>query len=244
MTHMLSIAPVQTSESSISGAPVGQSSDTLLSASCVLVLWILCLLVGGVGLAIPYSRPVPPEKNAPPLQAEILEVELTPDQIVPPDIQPISEISEPPSLTELPSPPQPAAMIAVAAPSPAISFALPVEGPTRVVEAKQASYTVAKAPVEAVALPTVAKPLTFGQGEGKQPRPEYPRRATREGQEGMVLVRFMVGENGRVLSAEAKTPSPWPLLNESAVRTVREQWRFPSGSIRLYEVVIRFQLTK
>ena len=31
-------------------------------------------------------------------------------------------------------------------------------------------------------------------------------------------MRFSVGQNGRVLSAEAASAAPWPLLNESAVK--------------------------
>jgi protein TonB len=86
--------------------------------------------------------------------------------------------------------------------------------------------------------------LTYGQGEGRQPAPEYPYRARREGQEGVVKVRFSVGDDGRVLSAEAASPSPWPILNESAVRVVRERWRFRAGPLRNYEVAIRFQLSR
>jgi TonB family protein len=88
------------------------------------------------------------------------------------------------------------------------------------------------------------QPLTFGQGEGRQPAPEYPRRAMQEGQEGLVGVRFTVGENGRVLTAEPIAPAPWPLLNEAALRAVRERWRFRPGPPRSYEVAIRFELKR
>ena len=86
--------------------------------------------------------------------------------------------------------------------------------------------------------------LIYGEGEGKQPKPVYPEQANRGGQEGTVVVRFSVGPNGRVLAAEAISPSPWGALNREALRTIREQWRFQPGPVRLYEVAIRFQLTK
>jgi TonB family protein len=86
--------------------------------------------------------------------------------------------------------------------------------------------------------------LTFGVGAGKQPAPEYPLAAQDAGQEGTVNVRFVVAENGRVAAAEAVATSPWPLLNDSAVRTVRNRWRFPGGATRVYEVAIRFVLPK
>ena len=176
-----------------------------------------------------------------------LQVELTQDPVPPPDSAPPppDPLAPPPPPDALrpPAAPQP---IAVALPNPAIAFALPVEGPTRIVEAQRAEYTRpatngAPAPVAA---PPAPQPLTFGEGEGKQAAPPYPRQAVHQGQEGTVVVRLVVNADGRVQSAEAVTPSPWPLLNESALRTVRERWRFRPGPTRVYEVPIRFELTK
>ena len=90
-------------------------------------------------------------------------------------------------------------------------------------------------------MPSVQR-LTFGQGEGRQPSPEYPAQAIQQHQEGTVVVRLVVGENGQVSSAEATQPCPWPMLNEAALRAVRHQWRFPAGDLRVYEVAIRFQI--
>jgi protein TonB len=134
-------------------------------------------------------------------------------------------------------------LLAVAEPSPAIAFALPVEGPVRVVEPAQAAFVRPATPVTPASAPA-AQPLTYGQGEGRQPAPSYPLAARRQGQEGTVLVRFTVGENGRVLAAEAAQPSPWPLLNDSALEAVRERWRFRPGPVRIYEVSIQFVLKK
>jgi TonB family protein len=152
---------------------------------------------------------------------------------------------EPPQLIAPVSPPQAPALIAVAEPNPAIAFALPVEGPVRIVEPKQATsarQTEASTPAPAAAPPVQA--ITYGEGEGKQPAPEYPRPAIRAGQEGTVTVRMSVSEEGRVLAAEAVSPSPWPLLNDAALRAVRQRWRFRPGPLRLYEVAIRFELHK
>jgi protein TonB len=86
--------------------------------------------------------------------------------------------------------------------------------------------------------------LTYGVGEARQPAPEYPPEAQRAGEEGTVIVQFTVDENGHITSAEASTPSPWPSLNNAAVRAVRDTWRFPTGPSRNYEVVIQFELRK
>jgi protein TonB len=173
-------------------------------------------------------------------------VELT-DDPVPPITQPAptTSLPEPPPLAPpiaLPSMPP---TIAVAAPSPSIAFAVPVQAPAKIVEPAQASYraTILTQRVESAPAPA-PQPLTYGVGEGRQPAPEYPRLAMRLGQEGVVVVRLSVGADGRVVAAEASSPSPWPLLNEAALRVVRQRWRFSSGVARAYEVAIRFQLNR
>jgi periplasmic protein TonB len=142
-----------------------------------------------------------------------------------------------------PAPPTQIAPIDVAEPSELLAFALPVEGPVRLVEPAQARAT----PLDAVdadrsSTQWAVQPLVFGQGEGDQPRPDYPQRARRERQEGRVDVRLRVDPRGRVVQAELSSASPWPLLNEAALRTISSRWRFPQGPVRDYEVAIIFQL--
>jgi len=84
--------------------------------------------------------------------------------------------------------------------------------------------------------------LQFGAGLGRQPKPAYPMEAELAHEEGVVLVRFSVDESGLVTSATAVNASPFAPLNQSAVRTIRDEWRFPPGPARLYEVSITFQL--
>jgi protein TonB len=206
-------------------------------------IWLVCMIVGGLGLILPYTRVKATAPLPPPVQAEILNVELTTQPLAPPENQPPLKLSKPPPLIQPVTVPSAPPLIAVAEPSPAIAFALPVEGPVHVVEAKQPAYVQTTAPTNSVALPVV-QTLVFGQGEGKQPAPEYPRQAIRQGQEGKITVRFVVGETGQVTDAEVATRSPWALLNEAALRTVRNRWRFRAGNTRVYEVQIRFELGK
>ena len=86
--------------------------------------------------------------------------------------------------------------------------------------------------------------LVFGRGEGKQPKPEYPLEAKLAHQQGTVVVEFTVGEDGRVQNAKVIESCPFPLLNQSAVRTVREQWRFRPGPARTLQVPIEYQLVQ
>ncbi len=244
-------------------ASEGTRGETSLASVFTLVLWLGCLLVGGLGFVLPYARPRPPAPAAPAMRAEFIKVELTSSPApVPAGAPPPPPAPAPPPLFAPAAPPQAPPLVAVAQPSPAVDFALPIEAPARVVEVGQAaSVRPAPQPVPVVPGPapgtgtgqarstgTAPAPsvqtLVYGQGEGRQPAPEYPLAARRAGQEGTVVVRFSVGSDGRVLTAEASSPSPWSALNREALRVVREQWRFPSGPARLCEVAIRFELKK
>ena len=77
--------------------------------------------------------------------------------------------------------------------------------------------------------------------KGRMPQPNYPPYSRRNNQTGTVVVEFTVDESGRVISAHAKSPSPWPLLNNEAIRTVRG-WRFPPGGVMKLQRPIIFQL--
>ena len=159
--------------------------------------------------------------------------------------------------------------LAVALPTPAIAFAVPVEGLARFVEVSRAVYQgrvsgsgsaegQANAqsphppppppPVTAPRIPAIAMPpvthLTLGEGDGNQPPPEYPREAALARQQGTVTLRFNVDETGRVTQVDIIAPGHFSLLNQAAVRSVRERWHFPPGRPRLYEVPIEFQINE
>lgn len=225
--------------------PHNATEHTKLIPVVTLVLWLGCSLVSVLGLTIPYVRPLLAKQQPEPVQVEMLNVELTSEPL--PDLAPpiANSLATPPPADAVAQPQLPPPM-AVALPSPAITFAVPVEGATRIVTAAQASYNTSATIKNAAAAPAAlpVQTLTYGQGAGKQPAPEYPWRAQNEGQEGVVNVRFTVAENGRVLAAEAVNPSPWPILNDSAIRTIRNRWRFSPGTPRAYEVAIRFVLPK
>ena len=211
------------------------NDDTPLAPVLTFVAWVVCLAIGLLGFLMPYSRPHRPIKAPESVKVERLVVELSkePEVALGNEHPPGSPSSPTPLPADAMAPPP----IAVAQPSSAIAFAVPVEGPTRVVPFDQATY----ARPSSTAKPAVQR-LTFGQGEGRQPTPEYPVQAIQQHQEGTVVVRLVVGENGQVSSAEATQPCPWPMLNEAALRAVRQQWRFSPGSLRVYDVAIHFQI--
>ncbi len=222
-----------------------------------LVIWLGCLAVGVGGFLLRYPRPSPPVKPLAPVQAQLLKVELTRQSLPSPDV---GAPSAPPPQASMPEPPPPPPappatpaappLVAVAKPSPEIPFAIPVEGPTRTVEPKRAvpvqpAPVAATAPAAEVVAPRQPDPprqLTFGEGEGKQPAPEYPREAIIARQQGTVGLRFTVDAGGRVTNVEVRSPCHAPLLNQAAARAVRETWRFAAGPPRTFDVSIQFEL--
>lgn len=223
------------------GGAFRNSEELHLLPIVTLVLWLVCLAVGGMGLSLRYPRPHPPAKEPEPVQAEIVNVELTSAQPPPDAAPPPLDLTQPPPPPDAVVTPQSPPLVAVSAPNPEIAFALPVEGPARQVPAKQASHA---RPVQTTTAQPAVQQLTFGKGEGNQPAPAYPRESIDARQEGSVLIRFSVGGDGRVVAAEVITPCPWPLLNQSALHAVRDSWSFAPGPLRLYQVTVRFQLGK
>ena len=58
------------------------------------------------------------------------------------------------------------------------------------------------------------------------PKPPYPLIARRIGAQGEVLLHVLVRQDGSVAAVELVHSSGFSLLDESATRTVRENWRF------------------
>jgi protein TonB len=213
-----------------------KNDDIPLIPVLTLVGWVVCLAIGLLGFALPYSRPHRAVRAPESAKVQRLVVELSREPTVPMETE--HQYGSPKAVVPLPADAMAPPPIPVAQPSPAIAFAVPVEGPTRVVPLDQAAYAQPAHPAQA----STVQSLTFGQGEGRQPSPDYPAEALQQHQEGTVVVRLVVAESGQVSSAEAIQPSRWPLLNESAVRAVRQRWRFSPGDMRVYDVAIRFQI--
>ena len=81
----------------------------------------------------------------------------------------------------------------------------------------------------------------------RNPEPPYPLLARRRRQEGTVLLSVRVTENGRAALVNLKTSSGYPLLDEAALRAVRD-WEFdPARAAGIavesqIEVPVRFVL--
>lgn len=77
--------------------------------------------------------------------------------------------------------------------------------------------------------------------------PKYPREARRMGCEGIVILKILVGENGRVCNFEIFQSSGYPILDKTAVSAVK-MWLFEPGTkngkkMKMWvKVPIRFKL--
>ena len=80
------------------------------------------------------------------------------------------------------------------------------------------------------------------------PTPPYPLLARRMGAEGVVVLRILVHEDGSVKEVKVRQSSGFKLLDESALRTVRDRWHFLPARLNdkpvtsWVEVPIRFVL--
>jgi len=76
---------------------------------------------------------------------------------------------------------------------------------------------------------------------GRMPAPRYPSEARSKGQSGTVLIEFTIDASGRVSAAHIASPCPWSVLNQEALRAVKN-WKFPPGDVMTYKKPIVFKL--
>jgi TonB family protein len=67
-----------------------------------------------------------------------------------------------------------------------------------------------------------------GVSYADNPKPQYPHTARRQGQEGTVVLRVLVDEEGKSKSVEVNHSSGFEALDKAAMETVR-RWRFHSA---------------
>jgi protein TonB len=181
---------------------------------------------------------------ADPLQAESPDfvAEILP---APPELAPLAEMSPLPEIPDLPEVPDPPVRKTTPSVTPSAtrsnspSPASRASGSTSQRTSSTASGTrngVGRTGGSAQGMSDSAR-----LAQGRMPSPSYPSESRRKGQTGTVVVEFTVDSSGRVISAHAKSPSPWPLLNNEAVRTVR-RWKFPPGGVMKLQRPIVFQL--
>ena len=229
-----------------------------------LAAWLSVAGFGTVGILVPEWRDGPASKPAPEMVTELQTPEIllddgnTTDSAMtdpadadpapadapeilptPPEMPDLVEQEPLPEIPDLPTPPQE---------SPAIK-SMDSEAAKPTASPRQTTMAHRSTQARGGSSASTAGSVGAGSGlsdsarlaAGRMPAPSYPAAARRAGQTGTVTIAFTVDTSGRVISAYTAPPSPWPLLNEEAVRTVR-RWKFPPGGVMKLQRPIIFQL--
>lgn len=122
-------------------------------------------------------------------------------------------------------PPQPLA-IADAAPSPSAPTGVVVPAPVAPVPV---AVTTALAPVVAAAPAPAKVELPISDADYlHNPKPAYPLLSKRMGEQGKVVLRVLIGEDGSPQKAEIRTSSGFERLDQAGLATVLK-WRYVPG---------------
>ncbi len=115
--------------------------------------------------------------------------------------------------------PQPLAVEAATPSAPVVAVAPP------------APVAPATAPVTAPAppAPAVVQPSSSAAYLNNQP-PPYPAMSRRLGETGRVVVRVLIGTDGRAMEAQIQKSSGYERLDQVALETARDRWRYVPGT--------------
>ena len=129
----------------------------------------------------------------------------------------------PPPVKKIPPPPEP---------QPALPEPVPVNEPA---PAPNAPVVVATPPVpvteSATAVPTNSLRVEMPSSNAQylqNPKPSYPAISKRLGEQGKVMVRVLIGVDGKALRAEISQSSGYERLDQAALNTVLA-WRYVPG---------------
>lgn len=184
---------------------------------------LLLVLVPGWRVSVPVSAPEMP----------MLDVVMVAPQ--PPAAAPPPKTAAPAPAPRVASPPprKPAPAIAreadappvVPAPEPASPVAS-AAAPTSVESSPSPAATAPASPAPPIAkAPPVITPPAFSATYLRNPPPAYPASARRNGEEGTVLLRVLVGRDGAPLKVEVDQSSRSRALDRAALDAVKD-WRF------------------
>lgn len=199
-----------------------------------------------MGSAPPAEAPeaAPEESTA---EEAVAEPEALPELPEMPEIPELPDLAELEPLPEVPDLPAPAPVATRASTQPKPS-ARPTTG-----RPKQGSATTGRKPSSGESGRGTGQGNGTARGSGssavgsdrwvglRKASPNYPSSARRQGQQGRVIVQFTVDERGYVVDAKIISGSPYPALNEEALRTVR-RFRAKPGVRATTSQPIIFQL--
>jgi protein TonB len=214
--------------STVSGVTMGmtftdienKSAKRLIGIAAVLFLHLLVAYILMSGLANNIQKPA--EK---PVELQIIQDIKPPPPPKPEEPKPKEKPPEPPKMVEkvakLPEPPKQVEKVATP-----VQKTTPVAQPTKVATpAPAAPSTPSPSPVAAPA-PVAAAPapkpagVSRGVSEGSAgcEKPEYPREALMNEEQGTVRIRVLVDTSGKVIDAKVKKSSGSKILDKAATK--------------------------
>ena len=175
-------------------------------------------------------------------EPQIIAAEVIAQFIAPPaPAEPMPAVPEPPKPTPKPQPPKPTPKPVQKAPPLPKAIADPTPAPNAPVgtlesDPAPAVDTTPAAPVAAPSAPAAAaKPSgsevqlpSSNASYLNNPRPSYPSISRRMGEQGKVLLRVLVNEQGQPEQIELKESSGFDRLDKAAMNAV-QRWRFVPG---------------
>ena len=208
------------------------------------------VLLHGVGLwALNWGLLRPPTELVVP--AQILAELITPPPAPaappvptppPPAAPPAPTPPQPPKPRPTPPPPKPRAApqpapvaqarptAPVAAPAPqAPAEAAPEPAPPPSVAAPAPPAPSPPAPPAPPAPPVLVQPSSSA-AHLNNPKPAYPAMSKRLGESGRVVVRVLIGPDGRAQDARIQRSSGFVRLDQLALETTRDRWRYVPGT--------------
>lgn len=215
--------------STVSGVTMGmtftdienKSAKRLIGIAAVIFLHLLVAYILMSGLANNIQKPA--EK---PVELQIIQDIKPPPPPKPEEPKPKEKPPEPPKMVEkvakVPEPPKEVEKVATP-----VQKTTPVAQPTKVATpAPAAPSTPSPSPVAAPAPVAVAAPapkpagVTRGVSEGSAgcEKPEYPREALMNEEQGTVRIRVLVDTSGKVIDAKVKKSSGSKILDKAATK--------------------------
>ena len=207
--------------------------DSYRTVAWVDSICFLFLVIGLIGLRPPkiVEKPITPPQ-------EVVPVIFTPPEEQPKPQPQIKPPDEPQETQEAPTEVPPIPTV-VAANTPNVAFAVPVEGPVAL-----APMSRAAPPPPITQGPPQPKRFVPGQGEGGSfPWPtSYPREALEQRLQGTVMLYVVVDPKGVPVQVDIKDSSRHYVLDRFALQWVKSHWRWLPGETRYYYVPFQFNL--
>ncbi|MFW2742693.1 energy transducer TonB, partial [Acinetobacter baumannii] len=198
-----------------------KSAKRLIGIAAVIFLHLLVAYILMSGLANNIQKPA--EK---PVELQIIQDIKPPPPPKPEEPKPKEKPPEPPKMVEkvakVPEPPKEVEKVATP-----VQKTTPVAQPTKVATpAPAAPSTPSPSPVAAPAPVAAAAPapkpagVTRGVSEGSAgcEKPEYPREALMNEEQGTVRIRVLVDTSGKVIDAKVKKSSGSKILDKAATK--------------------------